>query len=171
MDIAYARITVSLQAPGKSVVKGNGLLFRKSDNFLTLVTITFVLPLSNAFTTPTLSYIQELIGLPSALRNGIIGPCWIQTSVNHSNIRKNSQMIPIPIDESWSAVSMDFITGLPNSNSIGADCFAQAPKYHAHNRTEDVQQTAYHFIDCVVRYHGLPSIITIDRNFRFISKF
>ena len=31
--------------------------------------------------------------------------------------------------------------------------------------------TACHFFDCVVRHHGLPSIIISDRDSRFVSKF
>nr|CCA22178.1 retrotransposon protein putative [Albugo laibachii Nc14] len=86
----------------------------------------------------------------------------------HSNARKNGKMIPIPIPgECWLLFSMDFITGLPNSNRFDAimtavDKLPKRPKYRARNRTDDAQTAAFHFFDCVVRRHGLPSIIISD---------
>ncbi|OWZ23813.1 LOW QUALITY PROTEIN: hypothetical protein PHMEG_0001223 [Phytophthora megakarya] len=91
--------------------------------------------------------------------------------------RKNGKMIPIPIpEECWSVVSMDFVTGLPDSNSHDAimtvvDKLSKRPKYCACNRTDDAKDVAHNFFDCVVRHHGVPSIIISDRYPKFISKF
>ena len=75
-------------------------------------------------------------------------------------------MIPIPIpEECWLVISMDFLTGVPNSNGFDAimtvvDKLSKHPKYRACNRTDDAKTTAFHFFDCVVRHHGIPSTIT-----------
>uniref|UniRef100_H3GA32 Chromo domain-containing protein n=1 Tax=Phytophthora ramorum TaxID=164328 RepID=H3GA32_PHYRM len=71
---------------------------------------------------------------------------------------------------------MDFVTGLPESNGFDAimtvvDKLSKRPKYRACNTTDDAEKTAHHFFDCVVRHHGLPSIIISDRDPKFIPKF
>nr|CCA22924.1 hypothetical protein MPER_12479 [Albugo laibachii Nc14] len=103
--------------------------------------------------------------------------CETSTRWKHSNARKYGKMIPIPIpEECWLVFSMDFITGLSNSYGFDAimtvvDKLAKHSKYRVCNSTDDAQTSAFHFFDCVVRHHELPSIIISDRHSKFVLKF
>lgn len=103
--------------------------------------------------------------------------CSTCTRWKHSNARRNGKMIPIPIPkECWEVVSMDFITGLPISDSFDAimtvvDKLSKRAKYCATNTTDDAQKTAHHFFNSVIRHHGVPAVIISDRDTRFVSKF
>jgi RNase H-like domain found in reverse transcriptase/Integrase zinc binding domain/Chromo (CHRromatin Organisation MOdifier) domain len=95
----------------------------------------------------------------------------------HSNAKKNGKMIPIPIpSECWEVVSMDFITGLPMSGEFDAimtvvDKLSKRAKYTAVHTDDDAEDTAKVFFNCVIRHHGVPSIIISDRDPKFTSKF
>jgi len=86
-------------------------------------------------------------------------------------------MIPIPIpQECWEVVSMDFITGLPESEGFDAimvvvDKLSKRARYRPVYTTNDAEKTAHHFFDSVVRHHGVPSVIISDRDPKFISRF
>ena len=51
------------------------------------------------------------------------------------------------------------------------DKLSKRSKYRACNRHDDAHMTACHFFDCVVRHHGLPSIIISDQDSKFVSNF
>jgi hypothetical protein len=95
----------------------------------------------------------------------------------HTNAKKNGKLIPIPIpEECWEVVSMDFITGLPESDGYDSICtvvdkLSKRPKYIAVNTTDDAETVAHFFFDNVVRHHGLPATIISDRDPKFTSKF
>ncbi|ETK86733.1 hypothetical protein L915_08691 [Phytophthora nicotianae] len=176
-----------LKHPEQPFVMQNGLRFRKSQT-----TMRLCVPYTrdNHLRTSIISCFQDsnIAAHPGVHRTYLriaqwyhwptldqdvrdyVESCETCTRWKHSNTRKNGKMIPIPIpEECWSVLSMDFITGLPDSNDFDAiltvvDKLSKRPKYRACNRTDDAQKTAYHFFDCVVRYHGLPSIIISDRD-------
>ena len=103
--------------------------------------------------------------------------CETCTRWKHNNAKKKGMMIPIPIPkECWEVVSMDFVTGLPVSDGYDAimtvvDKLSKRAKYCVVNTTDDAEKTANHFFDCVIRHHGVPSIIISDRDPKFISQF
>lgn len=95
----------------------------------------------------------------------------------HSNAKKNGKLVPIPIPtECWEVVSMDFITGLPESKGFDSiltvvDKLSKRPKYIAVKTTDDAEQIARAFFDNVVRHHGIPAVIISDRDPKFTSNF
>ncbi|KAF1327685.1 putative retroelement, partial [Globisporangium splendens] len=95
----------------------------------------------------------------------------------HSNAKKNGKLIPIPIpEECWEVVSMDFITGLPESNGFDAiftavNKLSKRAKYAAVKTTHDAEKIAHAFFDNVVRHHGIPAVIISDRDPKFTSHF
>ncbi|KAF1328302.1 Retroelement pol polyprotein, partial [Globisporangium splendens] len=108
----------------------------------------------------------------------------IQVSVEHASEmcngtigRKNGKLIPIAVpEECWEVVSMDFITGLPESNGFDAiftvvDKLSKRAKYVAVKTTDDAEKIAHVFFDNVVRHHGMPAVIISDRDPKFTSHF
>ncbi|KAF1313294.1 putative retroelement, partial [Globisporangium splendens] len=95
----------------------------------------------------------------------------------HSNAKKNGKLIPIAIpEECWEVVSMDFITGLPESNGYDAiftvvDKFSKRAKYVAVKTADDAEKIAHVFFDNVVRHHGMRAVIISDRDPKFTSHF
>ena len=81
----------------------------------------------------------------------------------------------------WKDLSMDFITGLPiltdwkkdsyNSILVIVDRLTKIVHYKSVKVTINAPGLAKVIIDVVVRYHGLPDSIVIDRRSLFISKF
>lgn len=103
--------------------------------------------------------------------------CKACTHWKHSNAKKIRKMIPIPIPtECWEVVSIDFVTGLPESDGYDAimtvvDKLSERSIYRAINTTDDAEKTAYHFFDRVVPHHGIPDVIISDRVPKFTSRF
>jgi hypothetical protein len=103
--------------------------------------------------------------------------CQTCSTWKHSNARKNGKLMPIPIPEAcWEVVSMDFITGLPESEGHDAilvvvDKLSKRATYTAVHTTDDAARSAQHFFDSVVRIHGMPRTIISDRDPKFTSRF
>jgi len=96
-----------------------------------------------------------------------------------SNQHPHGLLQPLEIPEApWQSVSMDFITGLPKTRSIGYDCLLTItdrltkmihliPTF----TTATAKDIATQFLRHVVRYHGLPQSIVSDRDTKFSSNF
>ncbi|KAE9330134.1 hypothetical protein PR003_g15390 [Phytophthora rubi] len=103
--------------------------------------------------------------------------CETCTRWKHSNAKKNGKLIPIPIPkECWEVVSMDFVTGLPESDGYDAimtvvDKLSKRPIYCPVHTTDDAEEIAHYFFDNVVRHHGVPAVIISDRDPKFTSRF
>ena len=82
--------------------------------------------------------------------------------------------LPIP-SHPWSHIAMDFVTGLPPSNSNTAvltivDRFSKAAHFIALPKLPSARETANLVTLHVFRLHGIPSDIVSDRSPQFISQ-
>jgi hypothetical protein len=87
------------------------------------------------------------------------------------------QLSPLPIlDGSWHTISLDFIEGLPTSESsncilVVVNKFSKyshfIPLLHPFTATK----VALVFLDHVYKHHGLPKAIISDRDKIFLSHF
>ncbi len=95
-----------------------------------------------------------------------------------SNQKPVGLLCPLYIPEGpWDWVSMDFITDLPHTKS-GYNCilvFVDRLTKMVHlaptTTTVDAQKTAQHFMDFVVKLHGVPKDVVFDRGSVFTSHF
>ena len=84
--------------------------------------------------------------------------------------------LPIP-SHPWTDVTLDFVTGLPISNSYNAilmvvDCLTKERHYISYTTNENgttIEATAQLLLQNVWKLHGLPSSLTLDRGPQFIS--
>jgi hypothetical protein len=86
------------------------------------------------------------------------------------------QPLPIP-DEPWDAVSMDFITQLPETRRghdailVFVDRLTKMVHFAPTTTAVDAEETARLFFEHVFRLHGMPKRVLSDRDSRFTSRF
>jgi len=76
----------------------------------------------------------------------------------------------------WTAISIDFIVGLPKSNGytkiwVIVDRFSKIAHFIPLRTEEHIKKLALTFVKEIWRLHGLPESIVSDRDTRFMSKF
>jgi len=85
---------------------------------------------------------------------------------------------PLPIPEwKWETISMDFITGLPQTRKnhdsimVVVDKLSKEAHFIPVHSTYKAVQIAHLFMQNVFRLHGLPKVIISDRDVKFTSTF
>ena len=103
--------------------------------------------------------------------------CSICQQAKHINSLPAGLLAPLPIPNgAWQQISMDFVEGLPTSNSYNAilvvvDRFTKFAHFIAIKHPFTAAQIARVVLDHVVKLHGLPSSIVTDRDKIFVSAF
>lgn len=85
------------------------------------------------------------------------------------------QTLPIP-DRIWTDISLDFIEGLPKSNGdyviqVVVDRLSKYAHFSALKHSFTAIIVSLLFMDQIVKLHGLPSSIVLDRDKIFMSEF
>jgi hypothetical protein len=110
----------------------------------------------------------------------------IQTYIRHCEVCQRAkgentkplgllQPLPIPT-RPWSSISMDFIEGLPKSNQysvimVVVDRFTKYAQFIPVSHPYSATKIANLFSQNIMKLHGLPDNIVLDRDPTFTSKF
>lgn len=103
--------------------------------------------------------------------------CAICQQAKHSNSLPAGLLAPLPIPGgAWQQISMDFVEGLPPSNSyntilVVVDCFTKFAHFIAIKHPFTAAHIARVILDSIVTLHGLPTSIVTDRDRIFVSAF
>ena len=77
----------------------------------------------------------------------------------------------------WDSISLDFVVGLPLTRSrmnqiwVIVDRLTKSARFIPMRDTWSMDQMVDSYMKNVVRYHGVPSDITSDRDSRFLARF
>jgi hypothetical protein len=103
--------------------------------------------------------------------------CDICQHAKHLNTPPAGLLEPLPIPTgAWRDISMDFIEGLPTSDGYKAimvivDRYTKYSHFVPLKHPFTAQTVARHFVDSVVKLHGMPRSIVSDRDRIFTSVF
>ncbi|KAL0201043.1 hypothetical protein M9458_004230, partial [Cirrhinus mrigala] len=103
--------------------------------------------------------------------------CTICARSKTTNTPSTGELQPLPIPKRpWSHISVDFVTGLPDSDGKNTiltivDRFSKAVHLVALTGLPSAKTTAELILEHVVRLHGFPKDIVSDRGPQFTAKF
>ncbi|GJZ81421.1 ty3-gypsy retrotransposon protein [Tanacetum coccineum] len=103
--------------------------------------------------------------------------CLVCQQTKYSTQAPGGYLQPLPTPTAvWEDVSMDFITGLPNSKGVTVifvvvDCFTKYAHFGTLPTNFNAHKVAEVFLEIVIKHHGLPKTIVSDRDPIFVSKF
>lgn len=114
------------------------------------------------------------------MRNDIeelVRQCENCQQVKYSTTKKQGtlQVLPIP-SKPWQDITMDFIAGLPSFHGniailVVVDRFTKQVHFIALASGYTAGSVAEKFVQQIVRLHGFPKSVVLDRDPLFISKF
>ncbi|KAF7811847.1 Transposon Ty3-G Gag-Pol polyprotein [Senna tora] len=123
--------------------------------------------------------VTEIFYWPFMLKDveDYVKQCAICQQTKYSTDKKQGLLQPLPIPHSpWEDLTMDFIVGLPKSHDYSAilvvvDRFTKMAHFAGLKTGFTASTVATVFTDMVVKLHGFPKPIVIDRDSIFLSKF
>ena len=127
----------------------------------------------------TLALLHEHFYWPH-MRKDVISVCAKCVTCKHakSKVQPHGLYSPLPVpSQPWVDISMDFVLGLPRSQSgkdsifVVVDRFSKMAHFIACSKTNDAVHIADLFFKEIVRLHGLPKTIVSDRDVKFLSHF
>lgn len=105
-----------------------------------------------------------------------VASCFDCQTTKYSTQKPAGLLQPLPIpSQVWDDVSMDFITGLPQSRGfteimVVVDRLSKYAHFAPLPTRFDAWRVANVFIDIVVKHHGFPSTLVSDRDSVFLNE-
>jgi transposase InsO family protein len=104
--------------------------------------------------------------------------CHVCQRTKSRTTRQMGELQPLPVpEEPWRDITMDFVFGLPKSNSghtgilVVVDRFSKMVRLAPCSEEVTAEGTAKLLLGHVIRSHGVPRTIVSDRDPRFLSQF
>ncbi|GKV29618.1 hypothetical protein SLEP1_g38525 [Rubroshorea leprosula] len=127
----------------------------------------------------TLALVKESFYWPKLEQNVIRHIQRCKVCHQAKTINQNTGLyLPLPIPTSpWEDVSMDFVLGLPRTQRskdsiiVVVDRFSKMAHFIACQKTNDASLIAELYFREIVRLHGVPKTITLDRDVKLMSYF
>jgi hypothetical protein len=107
-----------------------------------------------------------------------VAPCEVCQRVKTEHKRPAGLLKPLEISEwKWEHITMDFVVGLPRSPRgrdaiwVVVDCLTKSAHFIPMNTTNSASELVPLYMKEVIRLHGVPKSIVLDRDSKFVSKF